>query len=100
MTKSPTCKHCEAPISFEKRDGRWVPLDPGTNRRHVCKLDLICDECGAEFQGAPWMKLCRDCFNINHPNRRGFKPPAQHDQPKREPEPLRYDDDDQPEFPF
>ncbi len=60
------CKHCKEPISFQKTDGRWIPVDPQTNQRHQCKVDVECQECHVTFRGSPWMKLCSICWDDEH----------------------------------
>jgi len=62
------CRDCGAPIAWDKRDGRWIPIEPGTQdreggaKRHICQLKQTCEDCGAEFQGASWMKICQKCY--------------------------------------
>lgn len=34
---APKCKFCGARIKWDRKDGRWVPLDPRTNSRHACR---------------------------------------------------------------
>jgi hypothetical protein len=46
------CRECGAPIAWDKRDGRWIPIEPGTQdregggKRHVCQKDQTCEDCG------------------------------------------------------
>lgn len=93
------CKDCGEPIGFIKNDqDRWIPVDPGSERRHVCKLSQTCESCEKTFQGAPWMKVCQECYRSggNTPERPGAAPSA-----SRPPEPLQgdlVDDDDAPPF--
>jgi hypothetical protein len=35
------CRECGAPIAWDKRDGRWIPI---------------------AFKGADWMKVCPECY--------------------------------------
>lgn len=65
MGKQTACRDCGGMIAFEKRHGKWVPLDPSTGERHICKLNQLCGTCSKEFQGAPWMKKCPDCFQAD-----------------------------------
>ena len=93
------CKDCGAPIGFIRGDNdRWIPVDPETDKRHVCDLVQTCRACGNEFKGSPWMDKCRECFRINRPNPE--RPPAD-TRPPRSREPLQRDladDDDAPPF--
>ena len=57
------CKDCGEPISFQKTDGRWMPVDPQTNQRHQCETDIECQECHVTFRGSSWMKLCSICWD-------------------------------------
>jgi hypothetical protein len=60
---SKNCRDCGAPIQFiEGRNGRWIPVTPGTEDRHRCELDQTCENCEKTFKGAPWMKTCPDCY--------------------------------------
>jgi len=70
------CKDCDAPIEWVERGTKWVPLDPGTKKRHVCDLDQYCEVCEKIFKGANWMSVCPECYR-NRP-----KPDS---QPKPEP---------------
>lgn len=64
------CRDCGAEITFiEGRNGRWIPVTPGTEDRHRCELDQVCDACHETFKGAPWMDLCPGCY------KNGGKPP-------------------------
>lgn len=92
MTKQNLCRHCDEAISFIKKDGRWIPVVPGTEKRHVCQLDQICEDCQTEFQGAPWMKRCPKCFSDSRPGRRGFARSAPQAPAKREELPPVEDD--------
>lgn len=85
-TKS--CNYCQASIDFaQTAQGRWRPVDAGTQNWHRCKLEQKCGVCGGVFEGAPWMDKCPQCFKDSKPSRRGFKPPAETgnfgDQPAR-----------------
>jgi hypothetical protein len=63
MGRLTDCKDCDAPITFiEGRNGKWIPVDPGTENRHRCQLDQNCQSCGKPFKGANWMKTCPDCY--------------------------------------
>ncbi len=93
------CKDCGEPIGFiQGENGRWIPVDPGTEKRHVCQLSQTCESCEKTFQGAPWMKVCQDCYRSGGraPERPGAAPRS-----PRTPEPLDggpLDDDDAPPF--
>ena len=68
------CKDCAAPIGFVRgNNGRWRPVNAGTQTFHRCKLPQICDNCLEHFEGAPWMNLCPTCFKDNQPGRAGFR---------------------------
>lgn len=70
------CKDCAAPIGFIKgENGRWRPVEAGTETFHRCRLVQICEGCQSHFDGSPWMKLCKACFSNNRPNRAGFRQP-------------------------
>lgn len=89
------CKHCNAPIKFINISGKWVPTEPETGARHKCKIERVCERCGDDFQGSPWMTLCRDCWDTenmdkNRVNRGRSRAP----QKPQEPETLREDLDD------
>lgn len=93
------CRDCGAEIAFiEGRNGRWIPVTPGTEDRHRCELDQVCESCEATFKGANWMKVCPECY------RSGGKPPKAPPaapSPSRTKEPLQDDmsfDDDAPPF--
>lgn len=93
------CKDCGAPIGFIRNDqDRWIPVDPETDKRHICDLVQTCRACEREFKGAPWMDKCPECFKIGRvtPERPPARPSA-----SRRPEPLQDDlglDDDVPPF--
>lgn len=93
------CKDCGEPIGFIKNENdRWIPVDPGTEKRHVCQLDQTCLGCQKTFKGAPWMDKCPECFRSgrNSPERPPAAPSA-----SRPSEPLQgglLDDDDAPPF--
>ena len=87
------CRDCDAPIQFIERNGRWIPVEPGTERRHRCQLDQVC-LCGAKFKGAPWMKDCPKCYKGGGSS--GSSQAAA--SPPRERERLKDDQDD--DIPF
>ena len=92
---SKDCRDCGAPIQFiEGRNGRWIPVTPGTEDRHRCELDQTCDACGNVFKGAPWMKTCPDCYKGGRSSRSSQEPA----RPPREREPLKGDQDDDVPF--
>lgn len=98
MAQTKPCRDCGESIEWEMQGGKWIPLDPISRQRHRCQLDQTCEGCGVVFKGAPWMKVCSDCY------RNGGKPkdaPAQDEPetPTRAREPLRdMGDDDAPPF--
>jgi len=73
------CRDCQAPIEFiQGRNDRWIPVEPGTENRHRCKLERTCENCESKFEGAPWMKLCPDCYKGGRSSRSssgGARPP-------------------------
>lgn len=98
------CRDCGAPIEFiEGPTGRgnrgarrrWIPVTPGTERRHRCQLDQTCENCQKSFKGAPWMKTCPDCYRSGGGSRPGLQEPA---SPPRERERLKGDPDDDVPF--
>ena len=69
------CRDCGAPIQFiEGRNGRWIPVTPGTEDRHRCELDQTCETCQATFKGAPWMKTCPNCYKGGRSSRSAQEP--------------------------
>lgn len=36
-----TCKHCKARIEWYDTGIRWMPMEPGTNKRHECKINHV-----------------------------------------------------------
>jgi hypothetical protein len=89
------CRDCDAPIEFIERQGRgWIPVEPGTERRHRCQLDQTCENCQKPFKGAPWMKTCPDCYR-GGANPRSSQTAA---SPPRERERLKPDRDDDVPF--
>ena len=89
------CRDCDVPIQFiEDRNGRWMPVDLGTETRHRCKLDQTCETCEKPFQGAPWMKTCPKCYKAGR-NSRSSQAAA---SPPRERERLKEDPDDDVPF--
>jgi uncharacterized Zn finger protein (UPF0148 family) len=86
MASESNCKDCGSPIKWQNRDGRWIPLDPRSDRRHTCQLDQKCESCGAPFKGANWMKVCPACYKRDSTGGRNG-PPAE-TRPAREPERL------------
>lgn len=94
------CRDCGEPIGFiqDAQKTRWIPVDPGTENRHVCQIDQVCESCEKTFKGASWMKVCSECY------RSGGKAPGEAPappSPSRTPEPLQDDmsfDDDKPPF--
>lgn len=95
MGKTPECKHCGQPIKFVHANGRWKPTDPQTGQRHKCEADRTCEQCGVEFRGAPWMKLCSLCWDNENLDKnrvhRGREPAP---KPRSKPERLEEDWDD------
>ena len=92
------CKDCDEPIGFVKdpQNGRWIPVNPGTEERHRCDLPQTCGTCSKEFRGAPWMDKCPSCFRSGA--RGGGSPPAA-PSPSRPSEPLQGDLVDDPDAP-
>ncbi len=89
------CRDCDAPIEFiEGRSGKWIPVTPGTDRRHRCQLDQECEACRKTFKGAPWMKTCPECYKGGR-NSRSSQEPA---SPPRERERLKDAPDDDVPF--
>lgn len=91
---SKPCRDCGEEIEFFQAGDRWIPVIPGTEDRHRCKLDVRCESCQKIFQGAPWMRVCSECYRSggNSPER----PPDPASKPrKREPlqDDMRFDDD-------
>ena len=80
------CRDCAAPIKWQSRNGRWVPLDPYTGDRHRCSIEKTCEGpgCGKTFKGAPWMKHCPECYKIHGSGRSRPQEPASKPR-KREP---------------
>lgn len=68
------CRDCNKPIEWLEEGGRWKPVEPGTTTRHRCDLDQLCEVCEKMFKGAPWMKVCPECYR-NRP-RPGNPSPA------------------------
>ena len=89
------CRDCDAPIAFIERNGRWIPVEPGTGRRHRCALDQECEACQKTFKGAPWMKTCPDCYRGGHTAQ---NPPLDRPKPPRERERLKDAPDDDVPF--
>ncbi len=87
MASESTCKECGAPIKWQERNGRWIPLEPRTDRRHTCQLDQKCESCGAAFKGANWMAVCPACYKRDSGGA-GNRQPAQ-TTARREPERLK-----------
>jgi hypothetical protein len=62
------CRDCGAEIEWDKKDGRWIPCEPGSvaskagAKRHVCALTQTCEDCGSKFEGPNWMKVCPECY--------------------------------------
>ncbi len=89
------CRDCGAPIQFiEGRNGRWIPVTPGTEDRHRCQLDQVCEACEKPFKGAPWMKTCPECYKAGRSSRSS---PGEA-RPPRTKEPLKGDRDDDVPF--
>lgn len=89
------CRDCDAPIQFiEGRNGKWIPVDPGTETRHRCQLDQTCEACDKSFKGAPWMKTCPDCYKSGRTSRSSHEPA----RPPRKKERLEGDPDDDVPF--
>ncbi len=91
MSRS-NCRDCQAPIEWQEKNGRWIPLDPITLQRHRCEVDRT-RHCGKTFKGAPWMESCPKCYR-SRPKAQNRDQPAP--EPAHEPEALRpggYDDD-------
>ncbi len=89
------CRDCDAPIQFiQGRDGRWIPVDPGTETRHRCQLDQTCEACEKPFKGAPWMKTCPSCYKSGRSSRSSQEPAS----PPRERERLKDAPDDDVPF--
>lgn len=92
-----TCKHCGDPIVWGRQgDGKWFPVEPGTDSRHRCQLPQTCNQCGRDFKGGPWMKKCPECFTNKPASGANSEKPAD----ARAPEPLRESNDDEPDYPF
>jgi hypothetical protein len=89
------CKHCGARIQFIEREGRWIPVDPGTEDRHTCPtVTKYCETCEKPFEGASWMKQCRRCHHLGAGAR---NKPQDDARPARTREPLKeVPDDDVP----
>lgn len=89
------CRDCQAPIDWaEKEGGGWYPIEPRSGKPHRCELPQKCEQCQKEFKGAPWMKVCSDCYRAGSNGDANPKPaPA-----ARQPEPLNTDvpDDENP----
>lgn len=96
MPRVSECRDCDATITFIERNGRWIPVDPGSEKRHRCQLDQVCQACDKTFKGAPWMKTCPDCYRSGRTSR----PPQAPPKPAREPERLREGDDVDDDVPF
>ncbi len=92
-----SCKDCQAPIKWRQDGGRWIPLDPATEERHRCQIERTCEGpgCGKAFKGAPWMKLCPECYRNQGGGRERPQEPARSSRPK---EPLQEVGDDEPPF--
>lgn len=84
------CKDCGASISWIKRGEKWVPLDPGSEKRHVCDLDQYCEVCEKIFKGSNYMKVCPECYR----NRPKPDPAPRREPPAREPLTHSGEDDD------
>ena len=92
---SKDCRDCGAPIQFiEGKNGRWIPVTPGTETRHRCELDQTCEACEKTFRGAPWMKTCPDCYRSGRSPRSSRGPAS----PPRTKERLEGDPDDDVPF--
>ena len=91
---SKDCRDCGAPIQFIERNGRWIPVQPGSERRHRCQLDQECEACRKTFKGAPWMKTCPDCYKTGRRSRPSQEPAS----PPRERERLKDAPDDDVPF--
>lgn len=89
------CRDCDQPIQFIEKNGRWIPVEPGTERRHRCQLDQECEACRKTFKGAPWMKTCPDCYRSGRTASSASQEPA---TPPRERERLKDDQDDDVPF--
>ncbi len=87
MASESNCKECGAPIKWQNREGRWIPLEPRTDRRHLCQLDQKCESCGGTFKGANWMSVCQPCYKRDSAEGGNRKPAAT--SARREPEPLQ-----------
>ena len=88
------CRDCDAPIQFIERNGRWIPVEPGTETRHRCQLDQECEACRKTFKGAPWMKTCPECYK----GRRSARTSQAAASPPRERERLKDGQDDDVPF--
>lgn len=89
------CRDCGAPIQFiQGRNGRWIPVEPGTEDRHRCQIERTCESCEATFKGAPWMKLCPDCYKTG----RSSRSPSDEARPPRAKERLKPGDEDDVPF--
>ncbi len=87
---SKQCRDCGAPLEWGKQDGRWIPCEPGTvvegkGKRHICALTQTCEDCGSEFDGPNWMKVCPECYRTAGKGNGGGAQAA----PKRPKEPLK-----------
>lgn len=91
MSRVSECRDCDELISFiQGSNGRWIPVEPGTENRHRCKLEQRCESCGETFQGANWMKTCPKCYRSG---RTAQNPVQEPPTPARDPERLREADD-------
>ena len=87
------CRDCDAPIEFiEGRNGKWIPVTPGTEERHRCQLDQTCENCQKAFKGAPWMRTCPECYRAGGGGRSGRSEPARAPRTKERLEPEGEDD--------
>ncbi len=82
------CRDCQGPIEWAEKDGGgWYPIEPRTGKPHRCELPQTCEQCGGEFKGSNWMKICTDCYRAGQKGESSPKPePAQ-----RAHEPLNTD---------
>jgi hypothetical protein len=83
------CRDCGARIQFIEREGRWIPVEPGTEDRHRCEIDVVCQSCGETFRGGSWMKQCPKCYKGG---RSASQEPASEPRAKEKLEPVSDDD--------